>query len=239
MIKTIAFDADDTLWVNETIFTSTREKIERLLVDYVTEQSLEERLNETEIKNLNLFGYGIKGFILSTIETCIEITNSAVTGETIQQVIDLGKEMLQHPVEILPYVRSTIDILKDQYQLMIITKGDLFDQESKIARSGLADYFDIIEVVSEKEPKVYSGLFQKYNVIPQELLMVGNSLKSDILPLCQIGANAVHIPFHTTWSHEIISHEATNGYHYGVLESMQELPAYIEALQTSKGSARV
>lgn len=227
MLKTIAFDADDTLWVNETIFTSTREKIEHLLSTYVTERSLEERLNETEIKNLNLFGYGIKGFILSTIETCIEITNSAVSGDTIQQVIALGKEMLQHPVEILPHVIETVEQLKDQYQLMIITKGDLFDQESKIARSGIADHFDIIEVVSEKKESVYSKLFSKYNIVPEELLMVGNSLKSDILPVCQAGGHAVHIPFHTTWSHEELKVEETNGYEYGVLESMQALPDYI------------
>ena len=230
MIKTIAFDADDTLWVNETIFTSTREKIEHLLSAYVTKKSLEKHLNDTEIKNLNLFGYGIKGFILSTIETCIEITDNSVSSDTIQQVIDLGKDMLKHPVEILPHVESTISHLKDNYRLMIITKGDLFDQESKIARSGLADNFDIIEVVSEKKQDVYSNLFRKYDIKPQELLMVGNSLKSDILPVCKAGGHAVHIPFHTTWSHEVPDGEETNGYRYGVLESIRQLPPYLDRM---------
>lgn len=234
MIKTIAFDADDTLWINETIFTSTCEKIENLLKEYVTHKSLEEILYDTEIKNLNIFGYGIKGFILSTIETCIEITNGKINIETIQQVIDLGKEMLNHPVELLPGIEETIKTLKDQYQLMIITKGDLFDQETKIARSGLADYFDMIEVVSEKNVSTYQNLLNKYVINPDHFLMIGNSLKSDIIPICEAGGQAVHIPFHTTWEHEIVSQKDAEGHQYYTLSSIQELDQCIQQIEQKR-----
>ncbi|MEL6557396.1 MAG: HAD family hydrolase [Bacteroidota bacterium] len=234
MIKTIAFDADDTLWVNETIFTSTRDKIEHLLKDYVTHQSLEKTLYETEIKNLNIFGYGIKGFMLSTIETCIEITQRQIDGETIQKLIDLGKDMLSHPVEILPGIENAVKSLQGNYQLMIITKGDLFDQESKIARSGLADYFDIIEVVSEKNEKTYQNLLNKYDINSNDFLMIGNSIKSDILPICKIGGEAIHIPFHTTWEHEIVSQKDANGHQYYTLSSIEELQQCIGQINQRK-----
>ncbi len=234
MIETIAFDADDTLWVNETIFTSTREKIEALLKEHVTHKSLEKTLYETEIKNLNIFGYGIKGFMLSTIETCIEITKGQISGETIQQIIDLGKDMLNHPVDVLPGIEETIKSLEDNYRLMIITKGDLFDQESKIARSGLADYFDIIEVVSEKNTETYQNLLDKYTIDADRFLMIGNSLKSDVLPICEIGGQAIHIPFHTTWEHEIVSQQDTEGHQYYTLSSIFELNQCIKQIDELK-----
>jgi len=228
MIKTIAFDADDTLWVNETIFTSTREKIESLLVEYNFTESLEEVLYQTEIKNLKFFGYGIKGFILSTIETCIEITNGKISSQTIYEIVELGKEMLLHPVELLPHVEDTINALKDEYQLMIITKGDLFDQEAKIARSGIADEFDIIEVVSDKKISNYQDVLSKYNINPGEFLMIGNSLKSDIIPVYEIGGKAIHIPFHVTWAHENVSSERLNGYSFPSLNSMEGVIPYLK-----------
>lgn len=231
LIKTIAFDADDTLWVNETIFTQTHERFIDIIRPYVTIEELGGKLDETQIRNLHLFGYGIKGFMLSMIETALELSDNTIPGSSIQQIIDMGKEMLQHPVHLLPNVAQTIKQLQEHYPLMIITKGDLMDQESKIARSGLGDYFSTIEVVSEKNQETYRQLLKKHGLVPQEFLMVGNSLKSDILPLCQIGAHAVHIPFHTTWVHEMVAPHHFEGFCYQELSDMSLLPAYLDELQ--------
>ena len=212
-IKTIAFDADDTLWVNEPLFRINEEKFDSLLKSYISDNQITAKLYDTEIRNLKHFGYGIKGFILSMIETAIELTNGKIKGCDLKKIIDWGKNQIEHPVNVLDDVESVLETLNDKYKLMIITKGDLFDQESKIARSGLADYFDIIEIVSEKDEATYSSLMKKHNLNPSELLMIGNSLKSDILPLIKLGAKAIHIPFHTTWVHEEISSkdlESTN-----------------------------
>ncbi len=204
-IKTIAFDADDTLWVNEPIFTNTRLRFEELLANYISQESLENELYNVERRNLSLFGYGIKGFMLSMIETAIELTDGKVSGAHLQQVIDMGKEMLAHPVHLLPGVEETVLQLKEDYNVVMITKGDLFDQENKIARSGIAQHFGWIEIVSEKDEASYQEVFHKYQVDADSFLMVGNSLKSDILPICNLGARAIHIPFHDTWQHELIA----------------------------------
>ncbi len=201
-IKIIAFDADDTLWINEPLFRINEEKFEDLLKKYISNNEITNRLYKTELKNLKHFGYGIKGFIISMIETAIELTDGKIEANDIKKIIDLGKEQILHPVNLLDNIPEVLETLKQKYKLMIITKGDLFDQESKIARSGLADYFDIVEIVSEKNEEVYSSLLKKHNIKVDEFLMVGNSLKSDVLPLINIGAKAIHIPFHTTWIHE-------------------------------------
>lgn len=205
-LKTIAFDADDTLWVNEPIFTNTRLRFEELLSHYLNiDENLESELYEVEKRNLKLFGYGIKGFILSMIESGLELTGYELSGKDIQSIIDLGKEMLIHPIEVLPGIQETLEALKSSYQLMIITKGDLWDQENKIARSGLADHFDIVEIVSEKDAKTYRELLERNQVKIEEFLMIGNSLKSDILPICELGGRAIHVPFHDTWTHEQVN----------------------------------
>lgn len=222
-IKTIAFDADDTLWVNEPIFTKTRIKLEEILSKYISFESLEADLYKVESRNLSLFGYGIKGFMLSMIETAIEITEGKIAGSDIQRIINLGKNMLTHPVEILPGIVETIDKLEDKYELMIITKGDLFDQETKIARSGLADRFGRIEIVSEKNEASYQELINRNGIDISSFLMIGNSLKSDILPVCQIGGNAIHIPFHDTWVHERLETHQVNGVEYLELNDVREL----------------
>ncbi len=229
-IKVIAFDADDTLWVNETIFTKTQEQFKQLLSEYVDKETLGKSLYETEIRNLHLFGYGVKGFTLSMIETAIELSEGAVNGKQIQKIIDLGKDMLAHSVEVLPNVKQTIEILKEDYELMVITKGDLFDQESKLARSGLADLFDKVEIVSEKKPEVYQDILDRHEIPVKDFLMVGNSLKSDILPVCEIGGMAIHIPFHTTWGHEVVSHHQAEGYDYEELADVSLLPAFLSSL---------
>lgn len=223
-IKTIAFDADDTLWVNEPIFTKTRLQYEAILSSYFEiDESLELKLYEVEKRNLALFGYGIKGFMLSMIESAIELTEAKISGADIQRIIDLGKEMLTHPVEILPGIKETVEELKSDYQLLIITKGDLWDQETKIARSGLADLFDHIEIVSEKTPAAYQAILDRYQIEPSTFLMIGNSLKSDILPVCEIGGNAIHIPFHDTWVHEKMDTHHIGEFTFMALDSIKEL----------------
>ncbi len=229
--KILAFDADDTLWVNEPIFTKTQERCKSLLEKFVAPGVMEEKLYETEIKNLRLFGYGVKGFMLSMIETAIELSEGKIGGNEIQQVIDMGKEMIEHPINLLPNVKETIEQLKGKYEMMVITKGDLFDQESKIARSGLADYFTKIEIVSEKNVGTYSGVFSRNNIDIKEVLMIGNSLKSDVLPICELGGHAIHIPYHTTWVHETISSHQTNGFVYKELADIGMLPNYLKRLK--------
>ncbi len=226
-LRVIAFDADDTLWVNEPIFTEAHERCKAILEPYLKADVLEARLYQTEIRNLQIFGYGIKGFTLSMIETAIELTEGKATGTEIGQLIDLGKYMLRHPVQLLPNVTETISQLQKKYDLMIITKGDLFDQESKIARSGIADYFSKVEIVSEKDEKNYLAILNRHNIRPDEFLMIGNSVKSDILPVCKIGGRAVHIPFHVTWAHEIVEIPQDEGLPYREIPDMSLLPALL------------
>ena len=227
-IKTIAFDADDTLWVNEPIFTKTRLQFETILSKYFEiDNNLEHQLYEVELKNLRLFGYGIKGFMLSMIESAIELTQHKISGADIQNIINLGKEMLTHPVEVLPGIQENLEWLKDNYQLIVITKGDLWDQETKIARSGLAYYFDHIEIVSEKNVSTYRSILDRYQISPSDFLMIGNSLKSDILPVCEIGGHAIHIPFHDTWVHEKIDKHTIGDFSFYELDSIADLKAYL------------
>lgn len=227
-IKVIAFDADDTLWVNEPIFRTAEEQCKEILQNYIAPSDLSEKLYQTEMKNLKLFGYGIKGFMLSLIETAIELSENTISGTEIQRIIDLGKEMIQHPVELLSGAEEAVLTLKEEYTLMILTKGDLFDQESKIARSGLDSHFDHIEIVSEKNEAVYSDILSHYGIKPSEFLMVGNSLKSDVLPVSKIGAHAIHIPFHTTWTHETITHSDAEKDGYHELKDITQVPEFLE-----------
>ncbi len=226
-IDVIAFDADDTLWINEPIFVKTQDRVKEILSHHMEIKQLDDLLYQTEVKNLRLFGYGVKGFTLSMIETVIELTKEAVTGPEIQSIIDLGKEMLEHPVEVLEGVRETLEVLQKDHTLMIITKGDLFDQESKVARSGLAPYFSHVEVVSEKNKSTYDRILTRYDFNRARFMMVGNSLKSDVLPLVELGVEAVHIPYHTTWTHEkVASHiEAETDFHR--LDDIRQLPRFL------------
>jgi putative hydrolase of the HAD superfamily len=200
-VTVIAFDGDDTLWHNERWFSVTRKWFEELLAPYGV-QGLAERLQATEMRNLRLFGYGIKGFTFSLIESAIELSNGAIPSRDIATIVGWTKEMLVQPIEMLPGVCETIEALRGRYRLMLITKGDLFDQESKIARSGLADAFWRVEIVSEKDEEAYRRLLVRHDVAPDEWLMVGNSVRSDILPAVAVGGRAVHVPYHVTWAHE-------------------------------------
>lgn len=230
MITTIAFDADDTLWHNENLYSLTQEKFKRLLAPFQDVATIDQRLYETEMRNLAFFGYGIKGFTLSMIETAIEITKGRIGAHEIRQIIDFARDMLRAPVELLPGVRETIASLSNSYRLMIITKGDLFDQESKIARSGIAEYFQHIEIVSEKTPVTYATVMKRHGIEPRRFLMVGNSLKSDILPVVEIGGYAVYIPYHLTWEHERATDEGTIAGRYATLSHISELPTWLAQL---------
>ena len=226
--KIVAFDADDTLWVNETIFTSTRDKFKNLIGQYTDVDQLEDRLYRTEKRNLGIFGYGIKGFTLSMIETAIEITREQISSRDIHQITAWCKDMLAHPVELLEAVEDTLQALREDYQLMVITKGDLFDQETKIARSGLGDLFDYIEIVSEKDENTYARILRRHGISLDNFIMIGNSVKSDILPICALGGRAVYIPFHTTWAHEQVAGEHAAAFTYETLQAISELPALLQ-----------
>jgi putative hydrolase of the HAD superfamily len=227
----IALDADDTLWHNETMFSMTQEKFMQLLAEYHSSEQIGQTLYEIELRNLNNFGYGIKGFTLSMIETAIELTGGQVSGTVIQQIIDFAKSMVHAPVELLEHVADVIPQLAQAYPLMLITKGDLFDQEAKLARSGLGQHFTHVEIVSDKTELSYRGLFQRYKIDPARFLMVGNSLRSDILPVTALGARAVYIPYHLTWAHETVPDQPAARHNYVEIAHIGLLPALLDELQ--------
>ncbi len=213
-IKVIAFDADDTLWVNETYFREVEHEFAKLLSKYETENKLDQELFKTEMKNLHLYGYGVKGFVLSMIEAALDLSNYKIDQKSILKIIDLGRQMLEKPIELLDGVEETLQALNTKYKLILATKGDLLDQERKLEKSNLTKYFHHIEVLSEKKPENYNKLLSHLDIKPQSFLMVGNSLKSDVLPLIEIGAKAIHVPFHTTWAHETINDDnGSSNYH--------------------------
>jgi putative hydrolase of the HAD superfamily len=213
-LKVIAFDADDTLFVNEPYFQETEQKFCALMSDYLSNQGLSQELFKTEIANLDLYGYGIKGYILSMIEAAMKISNNTISLEIIEKIIIYGKELLQKPIELLDGVEDTLKELKGKYKLIVATKGDLKDQQSKLHRSGLGHYFHHIEVMADKQEINYQKLLTRLEIQPSEFFMIGNSLKSDVLPVLGIGGYAVHIPFHTTWEHEKINHKVEHANFY-------------------------
>lgn len=210
-IKVVGFDADDTLWVNETYFRETEHKFARLLAGYETENKIDQELFKMEMKNLPLYGYGVKGFILSMIESAVDLSNGKVSAETISKIIDLGKEMIEKPVELLDGIEEVLQQLSAKYRLILLTKGDLLDQERKLYKSGLSEYFHHIEVLSDKKESNYRNLLEHLEIRHEEFLMIGNSLKSDVLPIVNIGGSAIHVPFHTTWAHEMVHKDDDNG----------------------------
>ncbi|MFM1889144.1 MAG: HAD family hydrolase [Flavobacteriaceae bacterium] len=207
-ITAIGFDADDTLWVNETYFRKTEEAFGLMLSGYETPNQIDQLLFLKEMENLPKYGYGIKGFVLSMIECALEVSQGKVTHSQLNQILQWGKDMIEHPVELLPGVPEVLEKLSKTHRLLVLTKGDLLDQERKLERSGLDPFFHHVEVLSDKQPINYKRLLDHLDIDPKNFLMVGNSIKSDILPVLQIGAQAIHIPFHTTWQHEIVSPSA-------------------------------
>lgn len=201
-IKVIAFDADDTLWINEPYFRETEVEFCQLMESYSPQHTVARELLQTEIKNLSLYGYGIKGFMLSMIETALTVSGKTIDMNAVEKILSFGKSLLARPVEVLEGVPEVLTALKDKYRLVVATKGDLLDQERKLKNSGIDHFFHHVEVMSDKQEGDYRKLLKHLDIKPEEFLMIGNSLKSDVLPVLGIGGHAIHIPFHTTWEHE-------------------------------------
>jgi putative hydrolase of the HAD superfamily len=238
MLDLIAFDADDTLWHTEHLYSDAQARFQQLLAPYGISEPIEHQLFAVESANLGVFGFGIKSFALSMIETAIQLTGGQISGADVQRVIDLAKDMLSARVELLDYVEETVARLAQDYPLMIITKGDLLDQESKIERSGLGQHFKFVEIVSDKNPASYAALLARHQLRPAGFLMIGNSLRSDVLPVLALGARAVHIPYRLTWAHERVSPEELAGANYAELEHLGQLPELIERMRSEVGRQR-
>ena len=226
-IKVIGFDADDTLWVNETYFRDAELEFAKLLSAYETANKIDQELFKKEMDNLELYGYGVKGFVLSMVEMALEISNHNVSSKTIEAILNLGKDMINKQVELLDGVEDVLKTLSKNYRLILATKGDLLDQERKLEKSGLIDYFHHIEVLSDKKEANYSKLLNHLDIKPSEFLMIGNSLKSDILPLVSIKAHAIHVPFHTTWAHEEVDDEESSGKGYKTVSGLRDILKFL------------
>jgi putative hydrolase of the HAD superfamily len=228
-LTTIAFDADDTLWHNETHFHLTQTRFADLLADVADPAHLSERLEAAERRNLVHYGYGVKGFTLSMIETAIEVSQGRVPAGVIAEILAAGRDMLAHPVELLPHARQAVETLARHHRLLLITKGDLLHQERKVAASGLGDLFHAVEIVSEKTPETYRLLFNRHGDGPARALMVGNSLKSDVLPAIEAGAFGVHVPFHLNWALEHAEPPLSHP-HFHALADLSRLADLVESL---------
>ena len=226
-IRVIAFDADDTLWVNETYFREAEQKFAKLLSGYETVNKIDQELFQVEIKNLETYGYGVKGFMLSMIECALDLSNHQIEPKTMQSILEIGKGMIHKPIELLEGVEEVLSALSSKYKLIVATKGDLLDQERKLEKSGLLKYFHHVEVMSEKKEKDFLKLIDHLDIRPEEFLMVGNSLKSDVLPVVSIGSSAIHVPFHTTWAHEEVEEQKKKNKEYITLSNLTELLTYI------------
>lgn len=201
-ISILGLDADDTLWHNETFYRMTRQRFTELLADFVDAATLEAEVEATEKRNLGLYGYGAKGFTLSMLETALSVSKGQVSNHVITEILAAGREMLRHPVDPLPGVREALEELSAQYKLILITKGDLFHQESKLAASGLGTFFSGVEIVSEKKAETYTRIFSRHGAGPERAAMAGNSVRSDVLPALEAGSYAALIPYHLVWAHE-------------------------------------
>ena len=224
-VRVVGFDGDDTLWHSETRFHVTQGEFRELLTRYAPDADVDARLAATEMKNLSIYGYGVKSFTLSMLETAIELTGSKISAGDLAMILAWGKRMLTQPTELLDGVDETLQELHGRYELLLITKGDLFNQESKLASSGLGELFLGVEILSEKNLDTYRGIFTRRGIRPEEFVMVGNSLRSDVVPVVELGGRAVHIPYVVTWEHEQVAEDKlpTNGWRR--LGSIRELPA--------------
>ena len=233
LIEVIALDGDDTLWHSEHLFVDTQDRFRDLVRPHVDldDAMLDERLLEVERRNLPLFGYGVKAFTLSLVETAIEVTDGRIPGRDLQAVLDLGKVLIDHPVDLLDGVRDAVDALTDEYRVMVITKGDLLHQETKVARSGLAELLWRVEIVSEKDEPTYRRILERHRIDPATFVMVGNSVRSDVLPVLALGGRAVHVPYAVTWALEHAEPDP-DAHEFPVLTTIADLPACIAAMAT-------
>jgi putative hydrolase of the HAD superfamily len=227
----IAFDADDTLWHSEILYQTAQARIVKQLLPFGEESEIMARLNEIEIGNLNIYGYGVKGFAISMIEAAIELSDGQMSGQEIREIISCAKEMLAADIQLLQHVTEVFATLRMQSPLMIITKGDLFEQEAKISRSGLGPYFQHVEVVSQKTRDSYQRVLERYHIPPNRFLMVGNSLRSDVLPVLELGGFAAYIPSSITWDHEVVENPSTGHPRFFQLENVRQLPALLNSIE--------
>lgn len=230
MIKWIAFDADDTLWENERYYRDTQKKLGKILAPYINNDDIESILYQTEIQNIPHYGYGLKSFGLSMIETAIQLSQQTISSSEIYQILNLIREMVNHPIEVFPGVIETLEQLKPDYKLIVITKGDLLDQERKLAGSNLTQYFEWMDVVSEKDESTYQSLLNRHGIQPEQFLMIGNSLRSDVLPLVNLGAVGVHLAQAYTWEHEKVNDLEKQNKNYHSINLITELPGLITKL---------
>ena len=226
----VGFDGDDTLWHSETRFDVTQGEFRDLLKRHVPDADADRRLAEMEMKNLSIYGYGVKSFTLSMLETAIELTEGRIPTSDLEVILGWGKRMLMESTELLDGVEEALRLLSGRYDLLLITKGDLFDQESKLARSGLGDLFLGVEILSEKNTDSYRGVFTRRAIKPEDFVMVGNSLRSDVVPVVSLGAQAVHIPYEVTWHHEHVPEEELPNEGWRRISSIRELPAILDEL---------
>lgn len=235
MLTTIGFDADDTLWQNETFFRLTQDRFLQVLQDHADPHHLRERLEAAERRNLDYYGFGVKGFTLSMIETAVEVTEGRVPASVIGDLIAMGRELLEHPMELLPHARAAITALAPDFRLVLITKGDLLHQEKKLAQSGLGDLFDGVEIVSDKTEATYRTLFARHGTGADQAMMVGNSLKSDVIPALAAGSWGVHVPHGMTWALEAADPPQDHR-RFHALPDLGALPALVESLQPVRNS---
>lgn len=226
----LAFDGDDTLWHNESRFHLTQTALRDLVRRHVPDADVDNHLFEVEMRNLNLYGYGVKSFTLSMLETAIQLTDGRIPATDLQVILGWGKRMLTEPTELLDGVKEMLLDLSSRYSLLLITKGDLFDQESKLARSGLAELFSGVEILSDKTVDSYRSLLKRRDIKPDEFLMVGNSLRSDIAPVVALGARGVHIPYHVTWNHEQMRDESLPATGWHRLGGIGELAGLLDTI---------
>src|SRR5256885_8961414 len=229
-VRVIGFDGDDTLWHSETRFHVTQGEFRDLLKRHVPEADVDSRLAAMELKNLSIYGYGVKSFTLSMLETAIALTGGRIPAADLEVILGWGKRMLTQPTELLGGVEETLRAVAQRHDLLLITKGDLFDQESKLARSGLGELFGGVEILSEKNDETYRGVFRRRGIRPEEFVMVGNSLRSDIVPVVRLGGRAVHIPYEVTWQHELVPEDELPKQGWQRMESIAELPKALEEM---------
>ncbi len=220
--KVIGFDADDTLWLNEVHYRNTERQFAKLMAPWLTEREARKELFRLEMQTLSLYGYGVKGFTLSMITAAISISNGQVGSDVIKQIVDLGKSLINVPLELLDNVADVLAQLHLDYKLIVATKGDLLDQERKLRNSNLEQYFHHVEIMSDKTPDNYLKLIRHLDINPEEFMMIGNSLKSDVIPALDIGSSAIHIPYHMTWEHEHVS-DTSSIQPYMTLDSFHDL----------------
>ena len=229
-IRLVGFDGDDTLWRSEDYYRAAQDDFERILSAYVDLDGVHERLYAVEKRNLALFGYGVKGMALSMVEAAVDITGARITAHDVHRIVALGKALLQHPVDLLPGIREAVEAIGAEHEIVLITKGDLFHQEAKVRQSGLADLFRRIEIVSEKDAPTYARVLREFDLVPGQFAMIGNSLRSDIAPVLELGGWGVHMPYHVTWAHEAEAEVAADAPRLRQAAAPAELPQALREL---------